>query len=71
NFDKKKEYVYTGLQLVNPKVFENINKNKFSFTEIFDHTIQNKTMYGLVDDRKWFHIGTIETLKKINSFLKK
>lgn len=71
NFDKKKEYVYTGLQLVSPEVFANINKKKFSFTEIFDRTIQSKTMYGLVDDRNWFHIGTIETLKKINLFLKK
>ena len=65
------QYVYTGLQLVHPRVFANINKKKFSFTEIFDYAIQNKTLYGLVDDRKWFHIGTTETLKKINTFINK
>ena len=67
----KAKYVYTGLQLVHPKVFTNINKEKFSFTEIFDDAIQNKTLYGLVDDRKWFHIGTTETLKRINNFINK
>ena len=41
------QYVYTGLQLVHPKVFANIKKKIFSFTEIFDCAIQNKTLYGL------------------------
>ena len=67
----KKKYVYTGLQLVHPRVFVNINKEKFSFTDIFDDAIKKKTLYGLVDDRKWFHIGTTETLKKVNNLINK
>ena len=36
----KKNYVFTGIQLVNPKIFNNINKKVFSFNELFDLLIK-------------------------------
>lgn len=67
----KKNYVFTGIQLVNPKIFNNINKKVFSFNELFDLLIKKNRLFGLVDKNDWFHLGTVEHLRKVEKILEK
>ena len=69
NINAKKEFVYTGVQLLNPKVFEYHKEKKFSLGKVFNRAIENKTLYGLEDNARWFHIGTVESLEKINRLI--
>ena len=64
NKNRKKKYVYTGINLINCKIIKTIKENKFSLKEVFDQAMKKKRLYGLIEkEDKWFHIGTVEDLK--------
>ena len=60
---KENEFVFTGVQLLNLEIIEKVKKKKFSLKEIFDRTLRNRRLYGLVDSNKWFHLGTLKDLE--------
>jgi len=60
---KENEFVFTGVQLLNLEIVEKVKKKKFSLKEIFDQTLRNGRLYGLVDSNKWFHLGTLKDLE--------
>ncbi len=65
-----RKFVFTGVQLLNPNIFKGINQKYFSLRDIYLNSMKNKRLFGLVDNNEWFHVGTMETLKKIN-FIRK
>ncbi len=69
NCDQKKDLVFSGLQLVKPKLLEEKNEKKFSMREIFFSNIKNK-IYGINDKNEWYHISEPQDLKTINNNLK-
>ena len=40
------DFIYTGCQIINKKVFQNINNNIFSISEIWNDLIDKKELYG-------------------------
>ena len=64
----KCKYVFSGLQLVNPHLFQGNLKKIFSLNEIFDSLIKKKKIFGLLDENRWFHIGTLKHLKRVEEF---
>ena len=66
-----KKFVFSGVQLINPKIFNNIKNKIFSFNELFNLLIKKQRLFGLVDENEWFHIGTIRHLKETERILKK
>ena len=65
----EKKYVYSGVQLIHPRIFEGIKKKKFSLKEVFDDALKKKSLFGLIDYNEWFHIGTVEDLDKAQKIL--
>ena len=64
NKNRKKQYVYTGINLINCKLIKKIKEDKFSLKEIFDQAMKKNRLYGLIEkEDKWFHIGTVADLK--------
>ena len=61
-------YIYTGIQIINPEVFVGLNVKPFSIKEIWDKLINNKELYGNRSHINFLHISTLDIY---NSLLKK
>jgi N-acetyl-alpha-D-muramate 1-phosphate uridylyltransferase len=59
------EYIYTGLQIISPKVFFNLTSKVFSINEIWDNLIKTKKLYGLVSNNDFLHVSTLEVYKNL------
>ena len=62
----KNEFIYTGCQIINKKVFKKMNKNIFSISEIWNDLINNKELYGYESLTDFIHLTDIEIYKKLN-----
>lgn len=62
---KNNNFMFTGMQIINPKVITN-KKHKFSLKEIFFKSIIKKKIFGFIDDNEWYHISNPKDLKKVN-----
>ena len=70
NLEQVNDYVFSGLQLVKPKLLEKKRKKKFSMREIFFSNINNK-IYGISNKNEWYHISEPNDLKNLNNKLQK
>ena len=62
----KNEFIYTGCQILNKKLFHKINNNIFSIYEIWNDLIDNKELYGYESLNEFIHLTDIEIFKKLN-----
>jgi len=65
------DYIYTGLQVVQPNIFLNYKENIFSMNKIWNDLIINNELYGVESNIEFLHISTLkiyeEILKKTNT----
>ena len=62
----KNEFIYTGCQIINRKIFQHINKNIFSMSEIWNNLLDKKELYGYESLNEFVHLTDIELFKKLN-----
>ena len=62
----KNEFIYTGCQILNKKVFQKINSNIFSISKIWNDLMNNKELYGYESLTEFIHLTDIEIFKKLN-----
>jgi N-acetyl-alpha-D-muramate 1-phosphate uridylyltransferase len=55
-------YVYTGIALLHPRLFDGAPRGRFSLTALFDRAEKSKRLRAIVHDGEWFHIGTPDGL---------
>ena len=60
------KYIYTGLQILDPKVFFNINDKIFSINLIWDKLIKINQLFGLESNINFLHVSTLDIYKKLN-----
>ena len=60
------DFIYTGCQIISKKVFQNINSNIFSISEIWNDLIDNKELYGYESFNDFIHLTDIDIFKKLN-----
>ena len=61
---------YSGMQMINLEVFNNIEENKFSLNTVWNSLIQKNLLMGQLMSSNWFHVGDtqgLNILNKINS----
>ena len=58
-------YLYTGLQIINPKIFVDVDMKVFSINKIWDKLISNKQLYGKESSEEFLHISTLEIYKDL------
>ena len=63
------DYMFTGLQIIKPKIIKDGTKKKFSLREIYFKLISKKTIYGFVDENDWYHISNANDYKRVNKIL--
>ena len=50
-------YLFTGVQMLHPRLFSGAPEGPFSLNVLYDRAIAAGRLYGLVHDGQWFHIG--------------
>lgn len=62
------DYVFTGMQILHPRIFKGLTCKPFSMREIyFNHP--NIRIRAIVNEGKWLHIGTKEGVKEAEKVL--
>ena len=64
--NKDLKYVYTGLQIINPKVFLNINEEVFPINKIWGSLIERSELFALKSNIDFQHVSNLDIYKKLN-----
>ncbi len=62
-------FVWTGLQIVHPRLFEGAPRGRFSINPLWDKAIENERLFGIRLDGVWIHVGTPQAKSEAEAFL--
>jgi N-acetyl-alpha-D-muramate 1-phosphate uridylyltransferase len=62
-------FVWTGLQIVHPRLFDGAPSGRFSINPLWDKAIENDRLFGIRLDGVWLHVGTPEAISEAETFL--
>lgn len=57
-------YVYIGVQLLDPQLFQNAPLAPFSMNLLWNEALEKEKLYGHIHGGEWFHISTPQDLEK-------
>ena len=63
-------YLFTGLQILHPRLFDGAPEGGFSLNLLYDRAIETARLHGIVHDGEWFNIGTPEGLAEAESYIR-
>jgi MurNAc alpha-1-phosphate uridylyltransferase len=67
---KQAPFVWTGLQIIHPRLFDGAPAGRFSINKLWDKAIERERLYGIRLDGIWIHVGTPEGLEDAEAFLR-
>jgi hypothetical protein len=59
------EYIYTGLQIIRPEVFSDINKKVFSMNRIWNKLIAGNELHAIESNIDFLHVSTLDIYKSL------
>ena len=62
-------YLFTGVQILHPRLFEGAPDGPFSLNVLYDKAIASGRLHAIVHDGEWFHIGTPDGLDEAERFM--
>lgn len=62
-------YVFAGVSILNPRLFEGIGAEAFSLNLIFDRASAEDALFGAVLEGTWMHVGTPQALLEAEGYL--
>lgn len=62
--EKNIPYLYTGIQILHPRVLENISVGVFSLRNFFDKAQAEGRLGYIIYDGDWYHVGTPEAVQE-------
>lgn len=62
-------YLFTGVQILHPRIFKGLAEGVFSLNLVYDRAIDEGRLYGIVHDGEWFHVGTPDGLAEAEAFM--
>lgn len=65
--DRTGDYMFAGIRIAHPRIFEGSPDGAFSFLELMDKAERAGRLYAVVHDAEWYHISTPEDLTRINA----
>lgn len=69
------DYVFTGVQIIHPRVFTKCPEGAFSLNVLWQRSMDAEGVYQRVQtvllDGDWLHVGDIEGLQEAEAYLKK
>ena len=60
------KYIYTGLQIIKPKIFSNINEKVFSMNKIWEELIKKEELFGMESNINFLHVSNLDIYKNLN-----
>ncbi len=60
------KYIYTGLQIIKPKIFSDIEEKIFSMNKIWDQLIKNNELFGIESNIEFLHVTDLDVYKNLN-----
>ena len=58
-------YIYTGCQIINKKLFKEINEKSFSISKIWDNQLKDASLYGYESLENFIHLTDLEIYNKL------
>ena len=62
-------YVFAGVSIIHPCMFNGEAERPFSLNRVWDRAIAAGRLYGIVLDGLWMHVGTPEALEGANAVI--
>jgi MurNAc alpha-1-phosphate uridylyltransferase len=62
-------FVFTGVSIAHPRMFEGAPQGRFSLNELWNTAIENGRLYGIRLDGLWMHVGTPKALKEAERWI--
>jgi len=62
-------FVFTGVSIAHPRLFEGAPQGRFSLNVLWDRAIERGRLYGTRLDGTWMHVGTPEALKEAEKWI--
>ena len=59
------KYVYTGVQILKPNVFDNLDLKVFSINKIWDQLIQNNDLFAKISNIDFLHVSNLNIYKSL------
>lgn len=69
--DTESAYVFAGVSIACPAMFEGAPQGGFSLNRLWDKAIERGRLMGLVLDGIWMHVGTPEALAEAENLIKR
>ena len=63
--DNNKNFIYTGCQIINKKIFSKITKKKFSMNEIWNSQLKESRLFAYESNIEFLHVTDLEIYNKI------
>ena len=60
------KYIYTGLQIIRPKIFLNVNEKIFSMNKIWNKLIKKNELFGTESNINFLHVSNLDVYKNLN-----
>ena len=64
-YSSKKEYIFTGCQIINRDLFINIKKKIFPISLIWNKLLMDENLYGYESKINFKHVTDIKIYKKL------
>jgi MurNAc alpha-1-phosphate uridylyltransferase len=64
-------FVFTGVSLAHPRLFEGAKPGRFSLNALWDRAIERGRLYGIRLDGTWMHVGTPEALDEAERWIER
>ena len=65
NKKKLNQYIFTGCQIINKKLFASIKNKSFSILQIWNDLIKGNKLYGYESKNKFYHVTDLEIYNKL------
>ena len=62
-------YLFTGVQILHPRLFDGAPEGPFSLNRLYDRAIETERLFGIVHDGEWFDVGTLDGLEEAERYL--
>lgn len=58
-------FVFTGVQILHPKIFKGVEEGRFSLVRLYDKVQEQGRLFGMRHDGEWYHVGTPDLLTTV------
>jgi MurNAc alpha-1-phosphate uridylyltransferase len=62
-------FVFTGVSIAHPRMFEGAPLGAFSLNRVWDEAIEKGRLYGIRLDGLWMHVGTPDALTEAERWI--